>query len=995
MASNKRETELFEAQIKARLGDSLCYSSHRVFLSCAHKSIDIRQRLTDQAKAIEFRADSEIAVLGDIQEYFKRKNEIEIEYSRMLEKLADKFKSKIAKKDAACVYDVFNKQLSVDKSRCKLRTSHYKKLNALYVGQIGLLGKEIHYISKKCREIQNLSHEEFMRVLQGLLGSMKNYHICQAQSENVQRKLFKKQNKSTLNPGIMRRQSRKKSDRIIHKTMQKCSAAKLKSINARNDYILNLSAANALFRAYFETGIPELLSSLDLGYQKEVSQIFASCNNMEKKMHNCNFKLIESYSEDIDQFRKEDVGKKFLNDNHQIFETFEDLEFIPQGDDEVKEIECNGAEVFNELDSRYLESDRNRRGLKDIVDEAKNSLRQHLESLTSYGLLSSEDKDDVTDSSTLEASSIDLNINPTIIQCFQNRQQSQSAYLKNFKVYCTSKMLLTMTDTEHQILVNFIGVDGVYTPRIHKTASDQSLPKTFGGEVIEYLEATGRAIPLVVESCIKYITVHGLDLQGIFRLSGSSVDINSLKEQFEKGEDPLKDARDAKYVHAAAGVLRCYFRELPTPLFPSSLLEDLIDCLKQESSEKRIVEIRSVISDLPHIVVVVMRLLFNFLRLVSEHEEQNKMTAANLSLVFGPTLMRLTEEKLITYQMQVNNIMEIIIENSEAIFPQEDVRVKTKLVDLASIQHFINRANDERMSFFDENEEYAETFQDEQVTHDRSSLTIPNSRRKRSKILSELDFGEIRHRRASTKSDDGASFTVGSDMQGSSPVSVDSSSAISQISDSFVTSIIAVAKRDHEREGDNELSFKKGDVIHIISRSNNGSSIGVYSGKQGAVKDEDIEFADENYSSSPVGSLDLPNSSSVINKIENSKANHFNSVKLQRSPVLGGQSAHPLESSEEVQSNEERVNGANSNENESTVKDDGNVRSIKNEDGSSDADKQPRRKKKSFFSSSPLFKRQSSRTTLIKETAAAPNPDPVDAAHETSNNVPTTPQSHF
>lgn len=46
---------------------------------------------------------------------------------------------------------------------------------------------------------------------------MKNYHACQAQSENVHRKLFRKQSKSTQNPGIMRRQSRKKSDRIIHK----------------------------------------------------------------------------------------------------------------------------------------------------------------------------------------------------------------------------------------------------------------------------------------------------------------------------------------------------------------------------------------------------------------------------------------------------------------------------------------------------------------------------------------------------------------------------------------------------------------------------------------------------------------------------------------------------------------------------------------------------------------------------------------------------------
>ena len=40
----------------------------------------------------------------------------------------------------------------------------------------------------------------------------------------------------------------------------------------------------------------------------------------------------------------------------------------------MKEIECNGAEVFNELDSRYLESDRNRRDLKDIVDEVNKNV---------------------------------------------------------------------------------------------------------------------------------------------------------------------------------------------------------------------------------------------------------------------------------------------------------------------------------------------------------------------------------------------------------------------------------------------------------------------------------------------------------------------------------------------------------------------------------------------------------------------------------------------
>ena len=52
-------------------------------------------------------------------------------------------------------------------------------------------------------------------------------------------------------------------------------------------------------------------------------------------MRNNSYKLIESFSDDIERFKEEDVGKKFLDANHHIFQSFEDLLFIPQGDDEV------------------------------------------------------------------------------------------------------------------------------------------------------------------------------------------------------------------------------------------------------------------------------------------------------------------------------------------------------------------------------------------------------------------------------------------------------------------------------------------------------------------------------------------------------------------------------------------------------------------------------------------------------------------------------------
>lgn len=50
--------------------------------------LDIRQQLADQLRCLETRTDVETAILSEIQDYFKRRADIELDYSRNLEKLA-------------------------------------------------------------------------------------------------------------------------------------------------------------------------------------------------------------------------------------------------------------------------------------------------------------------------------------------------------------------------------------------------------------------------------------------------------------------------------------------------------------------------------------------------------------------------------------------------------------------------------------------------------------------------------------------------------------------------------------------------------------------------------------------------------------------------------------------------------------------------------------------------------------------------------------------
>lgn len=60
-------------------------------------------------------------------------------------------------------------------------------------------------------------------------------------------------------------------------------------------------------------------------------------------------------------------------------------------------------------------------------------------------------------------------------------------------------------------------------------------PRLFGGSLEEYVELTGERIPLIVTSCIRVLSQFALHHQGIFRISGSQVEINHIKDAFENG----------------------------------------------------------------------------------------------------------------------------------------------------------------------------------------------------------------------------------------------------------------------------------------------------------------------------------------------------------------------------------------------------------------------------------------------------------------------------
>ena len=73
---------------------------------------------------------------------------------------------------------------------------------------------------------------------------------------------------------------------------------------------------------------------------------------------------------------------------------------------------------------------------------------------------------------------------------------------------------------------------------LHNNSSSTSLPALrpiFGLSLEDLLKRDGSAIPLVVYQCIQAVDLYGLEVEGIYRLSGSSAHVSKLRSTFDNG----------------------------------------------------------------------------------------------------------------------------------------------------------------------------------------------------------------------------------------------------------------------------------------------------------------------------------------------------------------------------------------------------------------------------------------------------------------------------
>ena len=80
-------------------------------------------------------------------------------------------------------------------------------------------------------------------------------------------------------------------------------------------------------------------------------------------------------------------------------------------------------------------------------------------------------------------------------------------------------------------------------------------------------------VPVVLTCCARLIEEEGI-VDGIYRLSGVSSNIQKLRAEFDEEQEPNLTADDyLQDIHSISSLLKMYFRELPNPLFTYQLYD--------------------------------------------------------------------------------------------------------------------------------------------------------------------------------------------------------------------------------------------------------------------------------------------------------------------------------------------------------------------------------------------------------------------------------------
>ncbi|PRQ26241.1 putative Rho GTPase activation protein [Rosa chinensis] len=142
----------------------------------------------------------------------------------------------------------------------------------------------------------------------------------------------------------------------------------------------------------------------------------------------------------------------------------------------------------------------------------------------------------------------------------------------------------------------------------------------------------------------------GLKAEGIFRINPENSKEEFVRNQLNRGIVP-----DDIDVHCLAGLIKAWFRELPSGVLDGLSPEEVLQCNTEEESFELVKQLKPTEAALLNWAISLMAD-------VVEEEEFNKMNARNIAMVFAPNMTQMSDPlTALMHAVQVMNLLKTLI----------------------------------------------------------------------------------------------------------------------------------------------------------------------------------------------------------------------------------------------------------------------------------------------------------------------------------------------
>nr|XP_046182636.1 rho GTPase-activating protein 4 isoform X2 [Oncorhynchus gorbuscha] len=638
---------------------------------------DLRAQLCDQMKVLDGQVEVKGQQLSDLSEFFRRRGDIEAEYARALDKLTERFTLKTKRKEQSgqSVSQCWSVLLTQTRAESREHAALSDSCSHTLTQRLTHCSEDTHRLAKRSKEVGVQMQDELLKVTTELQTALRTYHQYHTESLTAEGKLKEatrleeRQTGKSAELGItqsggQRRSSVKKMEKMMEKRHGRVQETQLKCTKARNDYLLNLAAANATMNKYYLQDLSTLIDCTDLGFHLSLERVMRSylaSRGRVLKAEEAGLKQLEQEVTSLDQGGDRDA---LLQNHDTAFCLPFRFSYHPHEGDQVGEVSAE-SQVRYELETRFqqLQSRLSTETLE--TEEVSKTLKATLSALL----------DNMCDSDSNPPPDLPISLSHdpmgtasasklALAKRRANQQETETFYFTKVKEYLIGSSLISKLQAKHDLLQEAIqkakAVDSdpsrmqcARSVRVRRSRPCSMYSHTlFTSDMLGFIQSSGQQIPVVVESCIRFINLHGLHHEGIFRVPGSQREVNHIRDAFERGEDPLADS-DCD-IDSVAGVLKLYFRGLDPPLFPDEYYTELLDCVQPT----------------PLHSCITWRWVGVCACSVSQYSDENMMQPYNLAVCFGPSLLRGSDSgDVVARQPQVNDLVKTMILQYDVIFP--------------------------------------------------------------------------------------------------------------------------------------------------------------------------------------------------------------------------------------------------------------------------------------------------------------------------------------